>query len=151
RARAAVARAVARLVRRRMSTQDGIQARTKDCRHGRLSYLPHDIYVGRSLDLYGEFSEFEVRLFQQIVRDGAVVLEAGANIGARPVPLAGGVGPQGRVIAYEPQPTMAALLGHNVAANGLAAVEVRQAALGRAPGTLHVPALDYQRPNNFGG
>ncbi|MBV8166110.1 MAG: FkbM family methyltransferase [Alphaproteobacteria bacterium] len=134
-----------------MAPSDGIRVRTKDCRHGKMSYLAHDLYVGRSLDLYGEFSEDEARLFRQLVRDGSVVLEAGANIGALTVPLARAAGATGRVIAYEPQAAMAALLRHNLAANGLGAVDVRQAALGRAPGTLRVPPLDYQRPGNFGG
>jgi FkbM family methyltransferase len=132
-------------------TADGVPVRTKDCRHGRLSYLAHDLYVGRSLDLYGEFSEREVQLFLQIVRDGSVVLEAGANIGALTVPLARAAGPQGRIIAYEPQRALAALLRHNLAANALDTVEVRQAALGRAAGTLRVPRLDYHQPFNYGG
>ncbi len=34
-----------------------------DARHGRMLYNPNDTYVGRSLDLYGEFSEGEVELF----------------------------------------------------------------------------------------
>jgi FkbM family methyltransferase len=132
-------------------TLDGIPVTTKDCRHGRLSYLAHDLYIGRSLDLYGEFSEHEVVLFQQIVRPGSVVLEAGANIGPLTVPVARAAGPTGRVVAYEPQPTLAALLRRNLAANGLAAVEVREAALGSAPGTLHLPPLDYRKALNFGG
>lgn len=132
-------------------TADGVPVRTKECRHGRLSYLAHDLYVGRSLDLYGEFSEHEVQLFRQIVGDGAVVLEAGANIGALTVPIARAAGARGRVIAYEPQPALAALLRHNMTANALTWVEVRQAALGRAAGTLRVPRIDYHQPFNFGG
>lgn len=31
----------------------------KPCRHGMMLYNPRDTYVGRSLDLYGEFSEGE--------------------------------------------------------------------------------------------
>ena len=31
--------------------------RLKPCRHGTLLYNFHDAYIGRSLDLYGEFSE----------------------------------------------------------------------------------------------
>jgi FkbM family methyltransferase len=120
-------------------------------RHGRFSYLPHDLFVGRSLDLYGEFSEHEVMLFRQLVRPGAVVVEAGANIGALTVPIAHAVGPTGTVYAYEPQRVIAALLRRNVADNRLAQVVVREAALGAAPGTLRVPPLDYRAVGNFGG
>ena len=40
------------------------------CRHGTFRYLPNDQYVGRSLQLYGEFSELESALFDQLVRPG---------------------------------------------------------------------------------
>ena len=53
--------------------------RLKDCRHGRMLYNVNDRYIGRSLDLYGEFSEAEVELFRQIVRPGDIVVEVGAN------------------------------------------------------------------------
>jgi FkbM family methyltransferase len=125
--------------------------RTKVCRHGIFSYLPHDLFVGRSLDVYGEFSEHEVALFQQLLRPGAVVIEAGANIGALTVPIARAVCGAGRLIAYEPQAVLAALLARNVGANGLAQVEVRCAALGARPGSLRVPPLDYAATGNFGG
>jgi hypothetical protein len=44
-------------------------------------YNHHDIYVGRSLDRYGEFSEGETELFTLYVKAGDVVVDAGANIG----------------------------------------------------------------------
>jgi len=37
---------------------------------------------------------------------GNVVVEAGANIGAHTVALTQAVGPEGRVIAFDPQPTL---------------------------------------------
>jgi hypothetical protein len=42
----------------------------KQCRHGSLLFLREDMYIGRSLDMYGEFSELEAVLFAQIVRAG---------------------------------------------------------------------------------
>ena len=132
------------------ASPDRIPVRTKDCRHGRFSYLAHDHFVGRSLDLYGEFSEHEVRVMTHVVADGAVIVEAGANIGVLTVPLARAAGPTGRVIAYEPQAPLAALLRHNLAANGLERVEVRQAALGRVHGTVRIPPVEYHRSGNFG-
>ena len=60
---------------------------TKDCRHGRLSYLLHDAYIGRSLDVYGEYSEGELELFRQLLRPGDVAVDVGANIGALTVGL----------------------------------------------------------------
>ena len=40
-----------------------MQHRTKECRHGRLMHLLNDAYIGRSLDVYGEYSEGEIDLF----------------------------------------------------------------------------------------
>ena len=39
-------------------------------KYGRMMYLPNDIYIGRMLRDYGEYSEGEVSLFRQIVRPG---------------------------------------------------------------------------------
>ena len=56
----------------------------KTCRHGLMVYNRNDAYIGRSLDLYGEFSQGETELFQQVVGIGDVVIEVGANIGTHP-------------------------------------------------------------------
>ena len=53
-----------------------------DTRFGKMIYNVNDVYVGRSLSVYGEFSWGEVELLQQVVRTGAVVVEVGANVGA---------------------------------------------------------------------
>ena len=123
----------------------------KRCRHGTLHFFATDTYVGRSLELYGEYSESEAILFQQILAPGAVAVEAGANIGALTVPIATRVGPTGRVIAYEPQAPLADLLVRTATANALAQIEVRCAALGAQPGTTVVPRIDYLAAGNFGG
>src|SRR5260221_683648 len=123
----------------------------KRCRHGVFNFFVADTHVGRALGLYGEFSESEAMLFQQLLTPGAVVVEAGANIGALTVPIANRVGPTGRVIAYEPQAALAELLARTVTANALAQIEVRTAALGAQPGTTVVPNVDYRAGGNFGG
>ncbi len=59
--------------------------RMKQCRHGVMLYNINDMYVGRSLDLYGEFSEGEAAMLGQILRPGMVVCDIGANIGCHTV------------------------------------------------------------------
>jgi len=120
-------------------------------RHGLLLYNRHDRYIGRSIEQYGEFSEWECELFRQLLRPGAVVIEAGANIGSHTVPLAKIVGPAGRVYAFEPQRIVFQTLCANVALNSLDQVDCRCEALGTTPGSIVVPRLDYDQENNFGG
>lgn len=123
----------------------------KDCRHGRMLYNAQDIYIGRSLKKYGEFSEGECDVFRQIVQPGTLVLDLGANIGAHTVVLSKIVGETGRVLAFEPQRIVFQNLCANVAINSLTNVYCRQQAVGQHHGQLVVPLLDYSRENNFGG
>ncbi len=125
--------------------------RVKRCRHGNMAYPDNDIYIGRSLDIYGEYSEDEVRLFERLVQPGHTVLEIGANLGAHTVPLGRLVGPQGQVHAFEPQRFIYYLLCANVALNNLTHVICHQAAVAEVAGTLEIPELDYTVENNFGG
>lgn len=114
-------------------------------------YNFHDQYIGRALELYGEFSEGEVDMFRQMVRPGQVVLEIGANIGAHTVFFAQQVGSNGQVIAFEPQRVVFQTLCANVALNSLTNVFCFQQAVGEQAGTIIVPPLDYTKDNNFGG
>jgi len=121
------------------------------CRHGYMLYNVHDVYIGRALEFYGEFSEQEAELFNQIARPGDVVLDVGANIGAHTVVFAKRVGPTGRVHAFEPQRIVFQTLCANVALNSITNTFCHNAALGDEPGTIVVPAMDYAQVNNFGG
>jgi len=122
-----------------------------ECRHGQMLYNPADLYVGKSLQLYGEFSYGETVLFEQLVRPGDVVVEVGANYGAHTLRLAQLVGPAGRVYAFEPQrPVFQALCG-TLALNSLTNVYAHNMAMGSQDSQIAVPVLDYDRPGNFGG
>lgn len=123
----------------------------KTCRYGPMLFNRHDMYIGRSLQLYGEFSQGECEVFRQIVRPGNTVVEVGANIGAHTVPLAQWSGPAGRVIAFEPQRIVFQTLCANVALNSLLNVHCLQQAVGSEAGSIVVPLIDYQSENNFGG
>jgi FkbM family methyltransferase len=123
----------------------------KQCRHGTLLYNIHDLYIGRSLDLYGEFSEGEIELFGQFLKPGMVAVEVGANIGAHTVFLAQAVGPTGQVVAFEPQRVVYQTLCANLALNSITNVQAFHAAVGTSPGEIVVPVLDYRQQHNFGG
>jgi FkbM family methyltransferase len=125
--------------------------RVKTCRYGTMAYNLNDKYVGRSLDLYGEFSEGEVEIFRELVGPADLVLDVGANIGAHTLFFARQVGPPGRVLAFEPQRIVFQTLCANMALNSLTNVWCYPCALGAAPGQITVPPLDYTKTGNFGG
>ena len=123
----------------------------KSCRHGIVCYNQNDIYIGKSFDLYGEFSEEEIDLFRLLVTDKDVVLDIGANIGAHTLFLAKAVGPNGQVHAFEPQRIVFQTLCANMALNHIANAFCWNIVLGERPGTVFVPQVQPWEHFNFGG
>ncbi len=66
---------------------------------------------------------------------GDIVLDIGAHIGAYALRYSRIVGPEGRVIAFEPEPSNRRMLDMNVRLNGAQNIEVRSEALGDFTGT----------------
>jgi len=123
-----------------------------DFRYGKIMYNQLDQFVGKSLRLYGEYSQGEADLFEQIVKPGHIVIEAGANIGSHTIHLAQLVGDKGQVWAFEPQRLVFQLLAGNIAINSLTNVHCLQKCLiGSGKRTIPVPVLDVNRINNWGG
>jgi FkbM family methyltransferase len=120
-------------------------------RHGPLLYFSHDAYIGASLRAYGEFSELEFDMLRQLLGPGDTVVEVGANIGALTIPIARRVGPGGPVYAIEAQRRVFQVLCANVVLGGLPNVHTLLGAGTSQAAYLHVPAVDYSVPNNFGG
>lgn len=120
-------------------------------RHGPLLYFTHDAYIGASLREYGEFSELEFDLLRQLLRPGDTVVEVGANIGALSIPIARCLLPGGRLYAIEAQRRVFQVLCANAVLGGLPNIYALHAAGTTSAGYLHVPAVDYAAPNNFGG
>ena len=122
-----------------------------DFRYGKIIYNTLDMFVGKSLKLYGEFSQGEANVFEQIVRAGDCVVEVGANIGSHTVHLAQLVGNTGVVWAFEPQRLVFQILAGNMAINSLTNVHCEQKCVSDIPGKVNVPVLDVSRVNNWGG
>lgn len=124
--------------------------RMQSCRHGNLLYNSVDNFVGKSLALYGEWSEPECFLFNQIIKAGDTVIEAGANIGSHTVMLSKAVGERGSVLAFEPQRHVFQLLCANLALNERFNVHAFHKAVGSSPGKIYFPVVNPAEPNNFG-
>lgn len=123
----------------------------KRTKHGIFMYNRNDLFIGRSLDLYGEWCEAELQLFRALVKPGDVVVDIGANIGTHTIPLANMVGAEGRVHAYEPRRTLFQMLCGNVALNGLGNVLTHLKAVGASNGEIRLADLPSpETPFNFG-
>jgi len=111
-----------------------------------------DVYVGKALEIYGEYNGLEAAFLRRFIKPGDVVVEIGANIGSHTVGFAKAVGAQGRVFAFEPQRACYALLQAQVALNRLSHVVVAfNEGVGRERGRLWVPPINYDSTGNFGG
>ena len=119
-------------------------------RFGKVLYNKNDIYIGKSLEKYGEFSYLEAKIFEQICKDKDVVIEVGANIGAHTIYLSKLV-KSGFVIAFEPQRLVFQNLCANLALNSISNVFAYQEAVGSKNGKIVVPELDFSKRNNYGG
>jgi len=111
---------------------------------------PHDQYIGKSLQTYGEWSYGEIVLLGGLLATDAIVVEVGANIGAHTVPLAKHLH-AGRVIAFEPQRIAFQLLCANLVNNGCINVAAYNMAVGDVAGTAVIPDVNPATALNFGG
>lgn len=120
-------------------------------RHGYVTYNKHDIYIGRSIEKYGEFSEHEFALFDLLCNEGDVVVEVGANIGTHTLALAKKLGKTGRIHAFEPQRLVFQTLCANMAINSIDNAECYQMGASSEAGHVLIPDLKYDAAENFGG
>ena len=117
-------------------------------RHGTLLYNKNDIYIGKSIEKYGEFSYLEAKIFEQICKAGDVVIEVGANIGAHTLYLSKLVG-NGYVFAFEPQRLVFQNLCANLALNSISNVFAYQEAVSNENGTIIIPECNFKENNNL--
>ena len=104
--------------------------------------LGHRMQLDRSdsleLSIRGIYEPLETRLAQELIRPGGCAVDVGANIGYYTLLLARGVGPRGRVYAFEPEPQNFSLLEKNVRSNGYANVQLERKAASDTTGSLQL-------------
>ncbi len=120
-------------------------------KHGVFLANRHDIYIGNSLIQYGEYSESEWELLNQVIPEGGIVIEVGAHIGALTIPICKKVGPRGKVLAFEPQPIIFQNLCANLSLNTQFNTYAFNKACGSAKSNIKIPDIDYGKEGNYGG
>jgi FkbM family methyltransferase len=106
-----------------------------------------DSGVGRPLYLGTGYEQAETTFIRREVKRGMVFVDVGANIGYYTLLASTLIGPEGMVLAFEPDPHNFDLLTRSVGINGLVNVRTFRAALGAEVGT----ATLYQSNVNYGG
>ena len=97
-----------------------------------------DVAGSRPSYLLGTAEPEVVKFLVEQVKPGDTVFDLGANVGYFTLIAAALTGPAGRVMAYEPMPDNAEALRRNVQINGLANVEVVEAAISEHDGTAEI-------------
>lgn len=101
-----------------------------------------DVGVASHLMLDGYWEMWNTEVIVRLVKPGMTVLDVGAHCGYFSVLLADLIGPRGKLLSFEPNPPMAALLRRTVAVNGFdGRTTIHEMALGEENGvaTLQVP------------
>ncbi|HKO22039.1 MAG TPA: FkbM family methyltransferase [Candidatus Eisenbacteria bacterium] len=111
---------------------------------GPLALNPDDPVVSGALAL-GVYERTVTSCFRRALAPGMTVVDLGANLGYYSVIALGRTAPDGRLLAFEPDPANHALLVQNLARFGPRAIVRREAvADGEGTGTLH------RHPDNKG-
>lgn len=103
--------------------QGATQFPVKRCKRGVFKYNANDTFIGKSLDVYGEWCDYELDLLKEVIGPGSIVLDVGANIGTHTVAFSQMVGEGGEVYAFEAQPRLFNLFCDNIKLNNLANVK----------------------------
>ncbi len=119
------------------------------CRYGSMFAFADDDVIGRSLRLYGEWSEHEISVLDRFVRSGSLVLDVGANIGSHTLAFAKRH-PDAFVWGFEPRPLVSSIAWTNCVRNGAMNAAIVSSACGAERGEILLgPPMNGE--DNVGG
>jgi FkbM family methyltransferase len=115
---------------------------------GDLTYYvdPDDAAIGASLRRQGEYEPEVTSAVRRHLRPGQCFVDVGASFGYFATLAGSIVGPQGRLIAFEPGPQNQSMLLLNLSSNGVGSPEVHQMALSSEAGFV---LYSYSGSNGF--
>lgn len=105
---------------------------------GDLFWLDPEHWLDGTIIEQGGYEPMSTRVVERLVSPGDVVFDVGANIGWFSVLMSRCVGPEGRVVAFEPTEFYGAALRRNVEENELENCEIRAVALSNETGELAI-------------
>lgn len=108
---------------------------------------PRDRFIASRLIVDGGYERAEIAALCSRIRPGDTVLDIGANIGLYTLAMSRAAGPEGRVVAFEPDPSNVELLERNVAENACENVVVMACALGDEDTETDLYQVDEGRGN----
>jgi FkbM family methyltransferase len=117
-------------------------------RHGATIVLNQKDAVVSGAITFGVYESAETAFFCSVCKPGMTFLDIGANIGYYAALASGRIGPQGRMIALEPDPENFRYLQQNVAANGAAHALCFQKAAAGENGVLRLHVNRENRGDN---
>jgi FkbM family methyltransferase len=103
--------------------------------------------LGWNLLFFGNYESDLRHYFKNLLRPGLIVVDVGANVGWHTLLMAQQVGDAGRVIAFEPNPSVREQLLYHVALNRFSQVEVLPYALSDAAGRVKFNAPPVNNPH----
>lgn len=123
--------------------------KTKDCKHGKFTFFENDTIIGKSLNLYGEYCEWEIMALEQIIEPEWHILDIGANVGTHTIPFSK-LAYRGHVHAFEPNEFSRQLLEKNLLDNKVSNVTSFPYAIGRNNGKSYIGTYNIAVPGNYG-
>jgi FkbM family methyltransferase len=112
-----------------------------NARHGDFYIFTNDIFISRCLDLYGEWSEAEMVVYETFIQKEHIVIEVGSHIGSFTVPIARLAK---SVFSFEPQRTVFQVLNTNLITNGIHNVYSYMHAVGKEDKHLWLKEVEYE-------
>lgn|SRR5574343_183770 len=110
-----------------------------------------DVTIGKQLNEQGEWAEYELQLFEQILKPGMSCIDVGAHIGTHTVAMAQMVAPDGIVHAFEPQRIPFQMLNANVMLNAIDHVFTYRLMVGASNEWRKIGNVSPRVPTNHGG
>lgn len=94
--------------------------------------------VERSLYYTGTYEKGTLHIMKQLLQQGDVFVDVGANIGLMSIFALQCVGESGKVVAFEPNPETLHILRQNAALNAASNLEIAPFAVGSTPTQTHI-------------